>query len=89
MTASDRSFMLRKGGIDEGEVNTTDFMFNHKQSVKISQSLSSSLPVGSDVIQGSVLGPNLFNIHVNHIDKSLEHCKILKYMEFQMILIFY
>ena len=33
------------------------------------------------MIQGSILGPTLFSIFVNNIDKCLNHCHILKYAD--------
>ena len=59
----------------------TDFLSNRYQKVKINNSVSSSLPVKSGVIQGSVLGPTLFNIFVDSVDNALQNCHILKYAD--------
>ena len=59
----------------------SDFLQNRTQKVRVGASFSESLQVTSGVIQGSVLGPTLFNIFVNHIDQSLEFCNILKYAD--------
>ena len=58
-----------------------DFVSFRAQRVRIGSSISGSLPVPSGVIQGSVLGPTLFTIFVNEIDKCLKHCNILKYAD--------
>lgn len=58
-----------------------DFLSNRTQAVKIDRSRSNPLPVNSGVIQGTVLGPTLFNIFVNDIDESLQYCKIFKYAD--------
>ena len=58
-----------------------DFFSNRSQAVKIGSCLSGYLPVPSGVVQGSVLGPTLFNIFVNNIDDSLRFCNILKYAD--------
>ena len=58
-----------------------DFLSNRTQIVRIDRSLSKSLPVNSGVIQGTVLGPTLFNVFVNDIDGCLKFCKILKYAD--------
>ncbi|MEL7308788.1 MAG: reverse transcriptase family protein, partial [Pseudomonadota bacterium] len=59
----------------------SDFLSNRSQCVKIDQRLSNYLPVCSGVIQGSVLGPTLFNIFINNIDNVIRHAKILKYAD--------
>ncbi|MEL7307933.1 MAG: reverse transcriptase family protein [Pseudomonadota bacterium] len=58
-----------------------DFLSNRTQAVSIDRSRSNSLPVNSGVIQGTVLGPTLFNIFVNDIDESLKYCNIFKYAD--------
>jgi hypothetical protein len=58
-----------------------DFLSNRTQKVRVGQTTSDLAPVSSGVIQGSVLGPTLFNIFINNIDKNLEYCKILKYAD--------
>jgi hypothetical protein len=58
-----------------------DFLTNRSQKVRVAQIMSDCLPVTSGVIQGSVLGPTLFNIFVNDIDKALKFCPILKYAD--------
>ena len=58
-----------------------DFLTDRLQKVRIGNSLSDLLPVSSGIIQGSVLGPTLFNVFINDIDASLKYCSILKYAD--------
>ena len=58
-----------------------DFLANRYQKGRISNTYSGLLPVLSGVIQGSVLGPTLFNIFVNNIDASIKYSNILKYAD--------
>lgn len=58
-----------------------DLFTDRFQRVRVQGVLSTLLPVSSGVIQGSVLGPTLFNIYINNVDKALTHCKILKYAD--------
>jgi hypothetical protein len=59
----------------------SDFLINRFQKVKFGDSVSDAISVSSGIIQGSVLGPTLFNIFINNIDRSLKHCNILKYAD--------
>lgn len=58
-----------------------DFLSDRTQKVCVNHCFSRSLPVRSGVIQGSVLGPTLFNIFINNIDNVVQHCNILKYAD--------
>ena len=57
------------------------FLSDRYQKVTIRNYSSKLLPVSSGIVQGSVLGPTLFSIFIDNIDKSLEYCSILKYAD--------
>ena len=59
----------------------SDFLTNRTQKVRVGHSISDSVSVPSGVVQGSVLGPTLFNMFINEIDGELEYCNILKYAD--------
>ena len=79
---SNSNYRLHSSGIS-GKILLwiTDFLANRCQKVRIGNSYSDSIPVLSGVIQGSVLGPTLFNIFVNNIDTSIKFSYILKYAD--------
>ena len=58
-----------------------DFLTNRQQKVRLDDVFSTLLPVTSGVIQGSVLGPTLFNVFINSIDTVIKHSHILKYAD--------
>jgi hypothetical protein len=58
-----------------------NFLTDRQQIVRVGQTYSETQPVTSGIIQGSVLGPLLFNIYINDIDSCLSHSKILKYAD--------
>ena len=62
----------------EGHYNN---LFNQKQLVSLNRSESSYKPFFCGVPQGSVLGPLLFLLAFNDIDKVLKHSKIVLYAD--------
>ena len=58
------------------------YLKNRKQFVSISGHISSTQVIQADVSQGSILGPLLFLLHMNDLNKSIKN---LRFITSQMI----
>lgn len=69
-------------GISREIVNWIKVYLNGRhQMVRVNESVSQPTIVGSGVPQGSVLGPLLFNIYLNDLEKCIQHSKTLMYAD--------
>lgn len=59
----------------------TSYLMNREQYVEISNSCSTKVNLAYGVPQGSILGPLLFLIYVNHIGESIQSGKVLQYAD--------
>jgi len=59
----------------------TDYLFSRWQYVNYKTSSSSCQPVFCGVPQGSILGPLLFILYFNDVEKQLVKCKIITYAD--------
>ena len=57
------------------------YLSHRTQSVRIGDSLSSTLNVNFGVSQGSILGPILFTIYVNDLGKEVKDCLLVQYAD--------
>ena len=64
------------GFSEKGAVFLYSYLKRRKQNVKIDDILSTFQSLISDVLQGSILGPILFNIFLNDLLTTLEYLEI-------------
>lgn len=81
LTSSSSFFLFEKlshYGIQDNELKWfTDYLFLWKQVIRLEEVLSEPDPVFTGVPQGSILGPLLFLIHYNDVQKPLCYSKDL------------
>ncbi len=61
---------------------------NRTQSVRLSVIMSNKTSISYGVPQGSVLGPIIFNIHVNDLAPFLPNCEFIQYADDTQIILF-
>ena len=59
----------------------TSYLSNRTQSVSLNGTLSENQPVHCGVPQGSILGPLLFLIYINDMNKALKKCKVYHFAD--------
>ena len=64
----------------------TSYIKNRSQSVTLDGILSEKLPVHCGVPQGSILGPLLFLIYINDMNKALKKCKVFQFADDTILL---
>ena len=81
----DHSILLRKcdryGIVGKAGIWLTEYLRERKQSTLANGIKSKSESIVCGVPQGSVLGPLLFLLYVNELDKVCKHCKVLLYAD--------
>ena len=79
---------LRKAGAGDSAIAWFEsYLSRRTQTVKIQDTLSTSLPLSVGVPQGSILGPLLFTVYVNEILSVPRRCKSMGYVDDKKIFI--
>ena len=73
--------LTRLGFSNSGLLLLKSYLHNRKQQVNIDGHYSNELPLNYGVPQGSILGPLLFLIYINDLDKHVKHGELFLFAD--------